>query len=349
MKYSIKETPFSKEIISENFNMIFDKNTGLTLICGKTQEEDPDMCPYGPVIADIEITTMCNGVCSGDGKRMLCPECYKSNTPNGTYMPFERYKQIINTINQNNQLTQVALGMDAQAITNPDLWKICEYTKQMGIIPNGTVADISDVVASKIAKYFGACSVSNHNKKTCYDSVKKLTDRGMTQVNIHQIIYKENLGVVYELLDDIKKDDRLSKLNAVVFLSLKKVGRGKIGKTPLTQNEFNDLIKYSFDKKINFGMDSCSAPKFLNFIKKNNQYKKLEVYVEPCESTLFSLYCDVNGFFHPCSFCEHKEGLVSLDLTKVKDFINDVWLNQQVRMFQKKLLNNHRECPEFQI
>ena len=345
----IRENTEFKIISHPDFNLFFRKSDGYTMTWGKTKDDDPDFSPLGPIIADIEITTKCNGVCNDEGKRILCSECYKSNTSEGDNMSLETYKNIIHKINQNNQLTQVALGLDSQAITNPDIWKICEYTREIGVIPNGTVADISDEVANNISKYFGACAVSNHFKNGCYDSVKKLTDRGMKQVNIHQIIYKENIDIAHQLIEDISTDDRLFKLNAVVFLSLKKAGRGKTGKSPLTQEEFNKLVQHAIDKKINFGMDSCSASKFLKFINLNQQYKNLEIYIEPCESTLFSLYCDVNGIFHPCSFCEHKEGLVSIDLKEVNDFMTEVWMNEKVQIFQKKLLNNNRECPEFDV
>ncbi len=329
------------DVVNYNFNI---KN-GYMEMYGSSFEEDPLFSPYGPFILDLEITTKCNGV---NGR--LCSYCYKSNTKDGDNMPLEKFKKILDKVNSNGQLTQLAFGLGSTAEENPQLWDMCDYARKVGVIPNGTVADISDMTADKISQLFGACAVSNHEKEACYDSVKKLTDRGLIQTNIHQVIYRENLHKVYELIDDIKIDKRLEKLNAVVFLSLKKTGRALKNKmTALSQEEFSNLIKYAMSKNINFGLDSCSAHKFMKFIEENPEHKKLEVFIEPCESSLFSQYIDVYGNYHHCSFCEHKEGLESIDLNKEKDFINKVWKGKEVSNFREMLLKNQRACPVYEV
>lgn len=344
MKYFVNITESTKTVSGKDYNYNFDKRTGYFERWGKTKKDNPMFSPIGPEILDIEITTICNGV-----DNRLCSECYKSNTNTGHNMSYSDFVSVLNKVNENKQLTQLAFGLGSTGIENPDIWRMCEYARNNDIIPNGTVADISDETADNIVKWFGACAVSNHSKDICYNSVKKLTDRGMLQTNIHAIIYKENLKEIFELIDDIKNDSRLSKLNAVVFLSLKKAGRAEKGKTQLSQKDFNSLIHYALDKKINFGMDSCSAPKFLNFIKGKPEYKSMREYVEPCESTCFSVYVDVFGNYHPCSFCEHKKGLTSINLHSIGSFIKEVWFNDKVIEFRKTLLKNNRCCPIFDV
>ena len=71
----ILETPKSKALKSKDFNLYFDKETGYTETWGKTKKDDPEFCQYGPIIADIEISTQCSGT---NGK--LCSYCVIPST-----------------------------------------------------------------------------------------------------------------------------------------------------------------------------------------------------------------------------------------------------------------------------
>lgn len=364
-KILVAQNKIKKYVASQKYNYVFDKQTGFFARWGKTKNDDPIMAP-APEIADIEVTTKCSGI---NGK--LCPFCYKSNSPNGKNMSFETFKKIIDTlphkeiINDKKEiikiplLTQVALGVDSKAESNPDLWKMMQYCREKGIIPNVTVAQITNEVADKLAHYCGAVAVSRYdNKDVCYDAVKKLTDRGMTQINIHSMIASETFDNALETLKDKLTDPRLEKLNAIVFLSLKQKGRGT-NFTPLSQDKFKQLVDFAMDNKIGIGFDSCSAYKFLKSIENSDNFEKMAMYSEPCESSLFSTYFNVDGHFFPCSFSEGegdwKEGL---DIVKCKDFSEDIWYHDKTISFRKKLLNtnvklknkvNCRECPLFKI
>ena len=79
-----------KRFHSSDFNYFFDGKTGYTAVWGKRLEDDPECAPF-PMIADIEITTICNGI----GNYGPCPFCYKSNTAKGEYMPFDIAKKVI--------------------------------------------------------------------------------------------------------------------------------------------------------------------------------------------------------------------------------------------------------------
>jgi len=340
LKMNQKNDTKLKRYMSQNYNYIFDTETGFFARWGSTLKDDPDYAPF-PEILDIEITTKC----MGPGEK-LCPFCYKGNTPNGTNMSFDTFKQILDRM---PSILQIAFGADAQCKSNPDIWKMMEYCRSKNVVPNITIADIDDETADNLLKYVGACAVSRYsNKDICYDSIKKLTDRGLKQTNMHFMISKETYNQAIETIHDCVNDPRLDKLNAIVFLSLKTKGRGT-GFTPLTQEEFNTLMDECIKHKVPFGMDSCSAHKYLNYIKDKPELKNTEFSVEPCESSCFSSYISVDGEFFPCSFLENigdfKEGI---NVLEYKSF-NEIWNHEKVKKFREILLKNERRCPVYNI
>jgi len=389
------ETKTEKNVLSENYNYSFCKETGYFERWGKTRKDDPSKAPF-PEILDIEVTTKCDGV---GGK--LCPFCYKSNTPNGKNMSFETFKKILDNFPKHKQkfikfqnkngetpkispfsyvskilknikkhnlemakqvkedthsLCQIAFGADSKAESNPDLWKMMDYCRENGVIPNITVAEITDETADKLVEKCGAVAVSRYeDKNICYDSVKKLTDRGLKQTNIHAMISLETFDNAWETLQDRLTDPRLANLKAIVFLSLKKKGRGK-GFTPLPQDKFNQIVDFAMKNNIGIGFDSCSAYKYLKSVEDHPDFKTFEKYSEPCESTAFSSYINCDGKFLPCSFSEDGEFGEGIDVVNCDDFLKDVWNHPKTKTFRKKLLATVsqnklecRECPLFEV
>jgi len=324
-----------KVLQSKDYNYVFNSHTGFFARWGATKDEDPTWSPFGPEIADVEITTSCRGPKLSNGTNRLCSFCYKSNTPNGKYMSFETFKSILDKFphqvisgKKTWNLTQIAFGVDAECKTNPDVWKIFSYCKDNGIIPNLTVATIDDEVAKNISRYCGACAVSRYSdKNVCYDSIELLTHKyGMKQVNIHQLVSQSTLPDIWETLEDIQTDTRLSNLNAIVFLSLKQKGRG-VSQEPISQDQYTKIVQYCLEKGIRFGSDSCGAGKLLNSLNKE-QYDRILPMVEPCEAGgKFSFYCDVDGNYFPCSFMAGENGdwENGINMLNVKDFIKEVW------------------------
>jgi hypothetical protein len=340
---------------SEDYNYVFDKTNGFFARWGKTKEDDPQFAPM-PEILDIEVTTICYGVphIDKEGKptpRIPCKFCYKSNTSNGVNMTFSNFKIILDKM---PWLLQVAFGADSECSSNPDIWKMMGYCREKGVVPNITVANITDETADNLKKYCGAVAVSRYdNKNLCYDSVKKLTDRGMEQINIHILVSDNTYDMVMETLKDRLTDKRLEKLNAIVLLNLKQKGRGEAYNT-LTDDKFKVLVDFAFDNKITIGFDSCGCNKFLRVIKDYPNFKEMEMVSEPCESSLFSSYIDANGDFYPCSFCEgHCKGCLSwetgLSVLKADDFLKDIWHNEKTKIFRDVLLKNGRNCPMYNV
>jgi len=340
------ENERAKMIKSDDFNMIFNKLNGNTLTWGKTTEEDPDYCKFGNLIADVEISTICNGL----GKP--CPMCYKSNSSNGKYMPLDKFKKVMDAFP--TTLTQVAFG-NGDIESNPDMYKIFEYCRSKGVASNITINGygLTDEIAQKLKKYCGAVAVSRYEPSdTCYNAVKKLTDLGMKQINIHMLLSEDNYDNCMELLDDKLNDPRLSKLNAIVFLLLKPQGRAKKMKTMKDRKKIKALIDKALNNNISIGFDSCFAPIFLECMQGHKDYKKYEMLAEPCESGLFSIYVDVEGKVYPCSFLEDKDH-GGMDITKC-DFQKDIWNGEYMKKWRKKLLDTKkgnicRHCPEYDL
>lgn len=250
-------------------------------------------------------------------------------------------------------LQQIAFGSGSFGIENPEVFEMMSYARSVGIIPNITVANLSDESADKFSKLCGAMSVSCYSdRNVCYDTIKKLTDRGMKQVNIHFVVHKYSKNIAIDVMKDMMTDERLKNMNAIVLLSLKKKGNGEQMQI-LSQEGFNEIVNFAFENKIKFGMDSCSGAKFINSIHSREDFKKIMESVEPCESTKISSYINVAGKFYSCSFCENtesfKEGVNVLDT----NFVKDVWENKDTVAWRNNLLEKNAKgdfsCPVFEV
>lgn len=339
-------TPIKKKLRSPNYNYDFNTQTGFLARWGKTFKDDPQLSPFGPEILDIEVSTVCSGIGSGP-----CKHCYKSNTPIGKNMSFETFKIIFDKIIIPNTLTQIAFGI-GDISANEDLFEMFKYCRDNNVAPNLTINGygLNPMHYDLLKEYCGAIAVSRYNPSDiCYDAVKILSqDQQMDQINIHMLVSGETLKDCYQVIDDSLIDPRLNKLNAIVFLHLKPKGK-RNNYNMVSAQEYQKLIEYAFSKKVNIGFDSCSADKFMNSITDPDLKKKLELYVEPCESGLFSSYINVDGKYIHCSFTEGEEGWEGIDVINSDDFIKGVWNGPETLVFRDKLLSNDRKCPIFDL
>ena len=253
--------------------------------------------------ADLEEINYCGKVynfhCEPDAMYfadgVLVHNCYKANTPKGSYMTFETFKRVFDLMNQPRTMTQIALGVDAECKTNPDVWRIMDYCLENNVVPNVTVADISQETAENIVKRCGACAVScyERNKDCCYDSIKLLVDEAKKQgqenfkVNMHLLVSKETEHFVMEVLHDRIADKRLSGMGAIVLLSLKQKGRGKAFHK-MDYEAYAKAIEFLQDHNIAYGSDSCGANKLMQALK---EYHSVDRWAERIKSKL----CDDKG------------------------------------------------------
>lgn len=283
------------------------------------------------------------------GNGLATHNCYKGNTNEApTNMSFETFKTIFHKVASSKTLGQIAFGISGVQ-TNPDFLKMMRYSRENGVIPNFTLSgiDLTDELADEIAKLAGALAVSLYatDKNICYDTVKKFTDRGMNQVNIHLMLSKETMPLVKEFINDRKNDPRLSKMNAVVFLGVKGKGRAKNHYHSVDSNEFAALVRTLMLLNINFGFDSCSAPKFEKSIKEDKllsreQKEQLLRMSESCESGLFSSYINTAGKFFMCSFAEGEgDWIKGIDVVNCDNFLEDVWYHPKVIAYRNRLIS----------
>ena len=336
-----------KAVRSPDYNYTFDTTNGFFMRWGKTIDDDPEFSPLGPEILDIEISTICNGGCSF---------CYKSNTLRGKNMSFETFKTILHKIPRT--LTQIAFGI-GNIDANPDLWKIMEYCRTNDynqVVPNITIngIDFTDEQADNLVRLCGAVAVSHYEDDNCYNAVKKLSDKGLKQINIHKLLCKETLEECYKVINDSKSDKRLAGLNAIVFLLMKPKGKRNKYHQLTSLKEYKELINYAFEKKAAIGFDSCSAPSFLRAVKDREDYDKLEMLAEPCESDCFSSYINVDGRYFHCSFTEGQDGWDGVDVLACEDFMKDLWNSPEVERFRGCLMKSAKEqgcrsCPIFKL
>lgn len=331
MTYQMVEDYNLKILKSENYNYIFDKHTGSFMRWGKTKADDPPYSKFGPEIVDIEISEVCTHGCSF---------CYKSNVKAGKNMSLDTYKQVLDKLPKT--VTQIAFGI-GDIDGNPDLFPILEETRKASIIPNITIhgRGLTDQYAKQFVNVLGGIAVSWYNKDVALEAIFKLKKAGMNIVNIHYMLSEETYQGALDLLELYKTDSILQKVTAIVFLSLKQKGRG-IGFTPLSEDKFKNLLEYV--NIVPMGFDSCTAGKFMRNVSNPEKY---EQYIEPCESTRFSLYINVDAKVYPCSFAEQGEGI---DIIGAKSFIDNVWNAPQTVRFRNKCIKCSPNCPlEFKI
>lgn len=383
-KFKFYEDDKVKMVRSENVNYNFDKITGYTETWGKTRADEVIYSDIGPHILDIEISTVCDGP-KGAGR---CVFCYKSSTENiSRNMSLETFKTILDkfdvecfqvelndgtifwtndfkktvrdnvksvTTTNRSRLEQLAAGSGSYGVENPEVFDMMEYARSKGVIPNITIANVTDDAADKFSKLCGAMAISKYaDKNICYDTIKKLTDRGMTQINIHFVLHKHSKNLAIETMKDMMTDPRLSKMNAIVFLSLKKKGNGENLQT-LSQEGFEEVINFAFENKIKFGMDSCSGGKFMSAISSREDFNKIMEQVEPCESTKISSYINVDGKFYSCSFCENTESFkCGLDVVNCNSFVDDIWEHPHTTQWRNNLIEKNNagnfSCPVFEV
>lgn len=352
-----------KMLFSPDYNYIFDKVSGVFMRWGKTPDDDPDYSKFGPEIADIEISTICH---------KECDHCYKSNTRHGKYMSLETFMRVFERLPKT--ITQIAFGI-GDIDGNPDLYKIMKHCRDNGVIPNITINGyrMKESDYENLAKYCGAVAVSYYDGATCYNTIRNLKSHGLHQVNMHMVLSQETYDQCKSMLISASHLMPSSlRPNAIVFLWLKPKGdRNTYHQVTKEQlSEFMEMIyKHSVSmSSVGIGFDSCSAP-----MMDTRFFEKYKDYIEPCESTLFSIYIDVNGKAYPCSFSTGEMGMQGIDMLQEEntveyddmldgywniykkfDFLRHVWNTDEFVNFRNILINNKtnngcRKCPIYKL
>lgn len=351
MKLTIKNGV--KSFRSEDYSYDFNLATGFFRRWGRTFANDPETSPYGPEIADIEIS-------AGESCPMSCPFCYKGNRKgnpaNSTHMSLETFSGILDTFPKYDGhffTTQIAFGITSVG-AHPQLFDIFQHCRKNNIIPNVTIngADpLTDEQIGNLVKLTGAMAISLNSaiKDEEYKLIERLTAAGARQLNIHFVVSKQSIQFAYELCNDLKYNLALKGINAIVFLGLKPKNRGQAFDV-LPTEEFIKLVEFALDNNIRFGFDSCGAPKFEHAVHLSKKIddatkKRLIACSERCESGNFSSYIDVDGNYWHCSFGEGLEIANGIDVKTIKSFLTDVWQSAKLTEWRNRLKELDRECP----
>jgi len=346
MTYAIMESDTFKLCRSNDYNYNFSKKNGYFERWGKTKEDDPEYCGFGPEIVDIEISTICH---------QGCQHCYKSNTPNGKNMTFDTFKIIFDKLP--NTITQIAFGI-GDIGANPYLWKIMAYCREKGVIPNITINGdgLTDEIVGNLAKYCGAVAISHYDDDVCFNAIKRLSNAGLKQININNLWSEQTWKDGFRLLDILRrqKDIRLAGLNAVVFLTLKQKGLRNTYTPVKGRVRYKALIRYALNHNLRIGMDSCAAALFAKAIEDRPDKDKLLTMVDSCESTCMSVYVNVDGIMYPCSFAEGLPQFKGINLLEVQDFVKDAWMHPETTDFRTNSItskdkNGCRNCQIYNL
>lgn len=127
----IAENSARKIVASPYYNYVFDKETGYFARWGETKEQDPWMSPLGPEIADIEISTVCNGIGKDMSNRKPCSWCYKSNTGCGENMTLDTFKKVFHLL-CNTQIELIIENKQYQFPWNKEI-TLTNGTKKLAI------------------------------------------------------------------------------------------------------------------------------------------------------------------------------------------------------------------------
>ena len=344
----IFDTSEIRMVCSPDYNYLFRKRDGFCMRWGKTKEDDPQVAP-APELADIEISTICH---------QNCPACYKTNTSKGENMSLDTFKRVFDKLCWQAEdgkklpfISQIAFGIGS-IDANPEMWAMFEHCRENDVVPNVTIngSRMTPEYFDNLARLCGAVAVSHYDDDTCFNAVQELTQRGLRQVNVHQLLASETLEQCHSMIEAKLNDPRLEKLNAIVFLTLKPKGERNHYRNVSCRNDYVTLIKHAVEKKVSFGFDSCFAPIFMDVAKdiyEGTDLTEVSKACEYCESGCFSLFADVRGNFVPCSFCPNQAGIEPISILKAADFIKDVWNNPQTVAFRENLLKGGRGCPVF--
>lgn len=326
---------FTKEVVTDQYKILFNKYNGLEVLTGINGHSDPFWLNM-PSMLDIGIMGHCEN---------NCPFCYQGSEsqPN---MKLDDFKRIIDETKQ--FVMQVALGGRGDPNKHENFKEIIEYCCQNNVVPNYTTSGngLTDEEV-EISKNCGAVAVSSYDEYYTYDAIQKFITQGI-KTNIHFVLTNSRMSsasfVAYG--HNIWKGNvDFDKINAIIFLLFKPVGRGQgFGKMvpTLTQlDTFFDIVfgaKFRHSQNPKIGMDSC----LVNYAKRMNKFDELQgLAIDTCEGARSSAYISPDMNMMPCSFAS-KHRSVSL---KNKS-IGWAWVNSPIfNTFRTMLKNNCDRCP----
>jgi radical SAM protein with 4Fe4S-binding SPASM domain len=302
----------------EHYAVVFNLQTGFFARMEEPGYPDPFWSQHGPELLDISITRWCD---------RMCPTCYRSSSSSGAHMPYDRYEALIEQAARIGVL-QVALG-GGNPNQHPQFCAILRLTRwRHGVVPNYTTngRGLAQEVVQATRDYCGAVAVSAYHP---YDetqrAVETLANAGI-KTNVHFVLSSSSLETAMQWL--AAPPHFLNKVNALVFLNYKPVGR-HTGSADVLGNSgvVERFIQLATETNHGFriGFDSCMATGVARFSNTPT------ICYDACDAARFSMFVSEDMVAYPCSFMTSNYEGISIGDGNLQEVWQDGELFVQMR------------------
>lgn len=329
----------------QGFITTFNPENGFSIrtdIVDKDGNKTEPFMATGPELLDICITKYCPGPLV-DGVHKPCSYCYMNSVATdehkSMYLNVDEFRYILEQ--NKGDVFQVALG-GGEPTTHPNFIEILRICKEeYDVIPNYTTngINLTAEILEATKKYCGAVAVSLHDVKQCANGMAKLINYGI-KTNIHVVVTKERATCKFtkSLIESLPFVE--NKLNAVIFLLHKPVGRANINNQP-TALEAEAFVKNILEWKPKFkiGFDACFAPALV-------RNKVDSTFFDYCDGGRFSGFVDWDMMMYPCSFASsNKRNGMSLRDHAFKE----IWNSKLFDGFRSQFKTRCNGCADVKV
>jgi len=278
-----------KHFKEQHYSTFFNWKTGFFARVEEPGYDEPFWSWHGPELLDISITNWCD---------KGCVFCYRKSDESGQHMSLEDYETVMQQAQQ-MQVFQAALG-GGNPNQHPDFCEIlCLTREQYGIVPNYTTngRGLTDNVLKATKKHCGAVAVSVYYP---YEETRKAIDALVSyevKTNIHFILSGQSIATAIDWLES--PPDFLDKINALVFLNWKPIGRYSSHKLLLKNSDRVEyFLRLATGKSHSFriGFDTCTVTGIARFTNTPH------ICYEGCDAGRFSMFISEDMKMYPCSF-----------------------------------------------
>jgi len=312
----------------EHYTTLFNLKTGFFARIEEIGYKAPFWAKHGPELLDISITKWCD---------KECEICYRDSGKKGRHISITDYESIMYQAKQ-MQVYQVALG-GGNPNQHPGFIDILRITREKyGIVPSFTTngRGLNDQILDATKLYCGAVAVSAYEPyEEMAEAIYKLVAKKI-KTNIHFVLDSCSINTAIRWLND--HPAFLDKVNAIVFLNYKPMGRYPqqdhlLSNSPDVQHFFHLATRKQ--SRFQVGFDSCLVSGIAKYSEIN------EKYYDGCDGARFSMFISEEMKAYPCSFsCGYFEGV---PITK-SNLLN-IWNDSDSFVEMRNLLSGN-SCPD---
>jgi len=236
---------------------------------------------------------------------------------------------------------QVAIG-GGEPTQHPQLIDILEETTLRAIVANLTTngASLCPELVKGMMRFCGAVAVSvGPDANSGFVPAIQMLTRAGVRTNVHFILSRDTVGTAIEILAG-KWDTLLTKINAVIFLTYKSLGRASADGNLQMNGELRRFLECIDHPRtrLRLGFDACFVPLLLKFTNVDRRF------IDSCECGFFSVFVDENLDVRPCSFTtgtRDARSLREIPFSRIWDLEFEEYRNRARKACQE--VCNHRE------